>query len=135
MKKRHVTKYDRCERRRRVIEPMMTHRKPVNRHQKPTASKVGDELVRSSEGCTSGVRCKVGASFFQALFRNCGNPSLGCKGRNTNYQHNECESTNARHGDGTARSSEEVLVMGMERRGSVKQYRPSIQLLKQEEIA
>lgn len=114
---------------------MMTHRKPVNRHQKPAASKAGDKFVSSFEGCTSGVRCKVGANFFQALFRNCGNLSLGYKGRNTNYQHNECESTNAQHGDGTARSSEEVLVMSIERRGSVKQYLLAIQLLRQEEMA
>jgi len=41
--------------RRRVIEPMMTHRKPKTRHQKPVVSKTGDEFTSCSEGCVSGV--------------------------------------------------------------------------------
>lgn len=110
--------------RRRVIEPMLTHRKPKIRHQKPVASKAGDKFTSSSEGCVNGVRCKVGVISFQALFRNCGNQSSECEGRNTNQYHGEYESTNIWHWDGIARSSEDTLVMSVERRGSVKQYCP-----------
>lgn len=80
-----IVKVCRCEMRRRVIEPMMTHRKPKIRHQKPAASKAGDQFTGCSEGRVSGVRCKVGAISFQAFLRNCGNQSSGCKGRNTNH--------------------------------------------------
>ena len=68
----------RYEMRRRAIEPMMTHRKPKTRHQKPAVSRAGDKFTSCSEGCVSGVRCKVGVISFLALFRNCGNQSLEC---------------------------------------------------------
>ncbi len=55
--------------RRRVIEPMMTHRKPKTRHQKPAASKAGDQFTSCSEGCVSGVRCKVGVISFSGSFQ------------------------------------------------------------------
>jgi len=55
--------------RRRVIELMMTHRKPKNRHQKPVASKTGDKFTGCSEGRVSGVRCKVGVISFSGSFQ------------------------------------------------------------------
>lgn len=55
--------------RRRVIEPMMTHRKPKTRHQKLVASKTGDKFTGCSEGCVSGVRCKVGVISFSGSFQ------------------------------------------------------------------
>ena len=55
--------------RRRVIEPMMTHRKPKTRHQKPAVSKAGDKFTGCSEGCVSGVRCKVGVISFSGSFQ------------------------------------------------------------------
>ncbi len=114
---------------------MMTHRKPEIRHQKPAASKVGDQFTGCSEGRVSGVRCKVGVISFQAPLRNCGNQSSDCQGRNASHQSDKRESTNVWHWGGTARISVEILVMSMERRGSVKRYLSGIQLRKQEEIS
>ena len=81
----YIQEMCRSEMRRRVIEPMMTHRKPEIRHQKPVASITGDQFTGCSEGRVNGVRCKVGVISFQAFLRNCGNQSSGCQGRNTNH--------------------------------------------------
>jgi len=48
---------------------MMTHRKPKTRHQKPAVSKVGDKFTGCSEGCVSGVRCRVGVISFLGSFQ------------------------------------------------------------------
>jgi len=55
------------------------------------------------------------------------------KGESTSGDHHKAESTNARYWDGAARSSDETPVMGVERRGSIKQPTCLSQLHKQEE--
>ena len=55
------------------------------------------------------------------------------KGESTSGDHHKAESTDARYWGGAARSSDEVPVMGMERRGSIKQPECQSQLRQQEE--
>ena len=55
------------------------------------------------------------------------------KGEGTSGDHHKAESTDARYWGGAARSSDEMPVMGMERRGSVKQSEGQSQLRQQEE--
>lgn len=55
------------------------------------------------------------------------------KGEGTSGDHHKAESTDARHWGGAARSSDEASVMGVERRGSVKQPECGPQLHQQEE--
>ena len=47
------------------------------------------------------------------------NLSTGCKGKISSWCTSKIERTEASHGGGTSRSSEEVLVMRMERRGCI----------------
>lgn len=65
-----------------------------------------------------GVRHRGSASSVQALALNCGNLRTRWKGKGTSILC-EADSTNARSRDGATRSSDEVTVMVMERRGRV----------------
>ena len=53
---------------------------------------------------------------------NYGNLSLSCKGKRVKQRPCELESTNGQHRGGVTRSSAEVFVMNMERRGYVIQF-------------
>jgi RNA-directed DNA polymerase len=55
------------------------------------------------------------------------------KGEGTSGNHHKAESTDARYWGGATRSSDEASVMGVERRGSVKQVESCSQLHQQEE--
>jgi len=64
------------------------------------------------------VRHRGSASLVRAPTLNCGNLRSRCKGKGSS-ETREADSTDARSRDGTTRSSEEVAVMAMERRGRV----------------
>ena len=66
------------------------------------------------------VRHRGSASLVRALTLNCGNLRLRCKEKGTS-QIGEAESTNAQPRGGATRSSVEVAVTAMERRGRVVQ--------------
>lgn len=65
-----------------------------------------------------GVRHRGSASPVQALTRNCGNLRSRWKGKSPSLI-GEADSTDARSRGGATRSSEEVIVMMMERRGRI----------------
>src|SRR5574337_1688334 len=65
-----------------------------------------------------GVRHRGSASVVLALTSNCGNLRLRCQGKGTSRL-GKADSTNAQPRGGATRSSEEVTVMVMERRGRV----------------
>ena len=65
-----------------------------------------------------GVRHRGSASSVQALTRNCGNLRSRWQGKRSS-RNGKADSTNARSRGGATRSSEEVIVMMMERRGCV----------------
>ncbi len=79
-----------------------------------------------------GVRHRGSASLVRAPMLNCGNLRSRCQGKGTSANC-EADSTDARSRDGATRSSDEVAVMVMERRGRVIQSGRSCQLRKQEE--
>jgi hypothetical protein len=64
------------------------------------------------------VRHRGSASSVRAPTLNCGNLRSRCEGKGTSAKR-EAESTDARSRGGATRSSDEVSVMGMERRGRV----------------
>jgi len=65
-----------------------------------------------------GVRHRGSASSVQALTLNCGNLRTRCEGKGTSMTC-EADSTDARPRGGATRSSDEVIVMMIERRGRV----------------
>lgn len=66
-----------------------------------------------------GVRHRDGVSLVRASILNCGNLSLRCIREKRKQRPCQCESIEARHRDGAARSSVEASVMEVERRGGV----------------
>jgi len=64
------------------------------------------------------VRHRGSAILVRALMLNCGNLRSWCKGKGTSVQR-KAENTETRSRDGAARSSAEVAVVAMERRGRV----------------
>ena len=126
-----------------MCEPLLTHRKTSNRHQNPglglvpgtKARLMGVPSARERPACgPGGARCKGGVSSSQALAwnrRTCRPdtggqpewPNLACwprRGRTPSGRNREGQST-AGHRGGTARSSGEGPVMGLERRGRASQ--------------
>ena len=126
-----------------MCEPLLTHRKTSNRHQNPglglvpgtKARLMGVPSAGERPACgPGGARCKGGVSSSQALAwnrRTCRPdtggqpewPNLACwprRGRTPSGRNREGQST-AGHRDGTARSSGEGPVMGLERRGRAGQ--------------
>jgi hypothetical protein len=69
---------------------------------------------------TGGVRHKGSVSLVRAPILNCGNLRWRCQGKGTSEK-GEAESTEAPSRGGATRSSDEVTVMVMERRGRVIQ--------------
>jgi hypothetical protein len=69
---------------------------------------------------TGGVRHRGSVSLIRAFILNCGNLRRRCKGKGTSVK-GETESTEAPSRGGATRSSYEVTVMVMERRGCVIQ--------------
>ncbi len=67
--------------------------------------------------CPSGVRHKSGVTLIPALVWNVGTCRPGVKGETQVGGPHESESTDTGHGGGLTRSSVEVSVMEMERRG------------------
>ena len=67
--------------------------------------------------CPSGVRHRSGVTLIQALVRNVGTCRPDVKGETQVRGPHKGESTNAGHRGGLTRSSVEVSVMEMERRG------------------
>lgn len=68
-----------------------------------------------------GVRHRGSASLIQASMLNCGNLRWQCQGKGTSVKLHKADNTDVPSRDGAARSSVEVAVMVMERRGSVIQ--------------
>lgn len=66
------------------------------------------------------VRHRGSASLVRAPMLNCGNLRLRCKGKGTSPK-GEADITDAQPRDGATRSSDEVAVMAMKRRGRVIQ--------------
>jgi hypothetical protein len=64
------------------------------------------------------VRHRGSASLIRAPMLNCGNLRSRCKGKGTSAKR-EADSTNARSRGGAIRSSDEIIVMMMERRGRI----------------
>jgi len=88
-----------------------------------TTSKPGSDVAPEEVGTIpvydpSGVRRRGSASRVQALTLNCGNLRWRWQGKGTSRQ-GEADSTDAPSRGGAARSSVEVAVMAMERRGRV----------------
>ena len=88
-----------------------------------TTSKPGRDVTpgpawREPADWPCGVRHRGSASVVRASKMNCGNLRLRCQGKGPSAQH-EADSTDAQPRDGATRSSEEVAVMAMERRGRV----------------
>ena len=71
--------------------------------------------------CPQGVRHEGRLTWFWAFVRNVGTGRSAAKGEIRVGGPHEDESTNTEHRDGLPRSSREVPVMGMERRGQVTQ--------------
>lgn len=100
-------------------EPLMTCRKRMD------DVKTGDDRVpRDQSGrrpayCPDGIRHEGGVTLVQALARNMGTCRLDAKGETQGGGPSKGESTDARHGGGVVRSSDESSVMEPERRGGV----------------
>ena len=132
-----------------MCEPLLTHRKTSNRHQNPglglvpgtKARLMGVPSAGERPACgPGGARCKGGVSSSQALAwnrRTCRPdtggqpewPNLACwprRGRTPSGRNREGQST-AGHRGGTARSSGEGPVIGLERRSRAGQigHRPT----------
>ena len=76
-----------------------------------------DKLVGEPADCPSGVRHKSGVTLIQALVWNVGTCRPDVKGEAQMSGPHKGESTDAGHRGGLTRSSVEVSVMEMERRG------------------
>ena len=72
-----------------------------------------------------GIRHRGSVSSVRALTRNCGNLRSRCEGKGTSLT-SEADSTEARSRGGATRSSEEVIVMMMERRGRIIESSASV---------
>ena len=126
-----------------MSKPLLTHRKGSRRHRNPglevvpgtKAHLLDVPSARERPACgPGGARCIGGVSSLQALAWNRRTCRLdtddqhkrgeGCpwsrEGRTPSGRNREGQST-ARHKDGTARSSDESPVMGLERRGRAGQ--------------
>ena len=136
-----------CDEKTNMCEPLLTHRKAQRRHQNrgcgylPGQRRAGLGTL-SARGrpacCPGGARCRGGVSSSQALAwnrRTCRLDTDGQanrvmfalwppRGRTASGGHRKRQSTGAGHRDGTARSSEEGPVMGLERRGRADQGQP-----------
>ena len=122
-----------CDEKTNMCEPLLTHRNQTTMASKPgsvggpgTKARLGGPSVGELPVCgPGGARCIGGVSSSQALAwnrRTCrpdrdGQVLLAARGRTTSSEHCECESTDAGHRGGPARSSGEGPVMGPERRG------------------
>ena len=71
--------------------------------------------------CLSGIRHRGGMNFARAFIWNIGTCRSNDKGESQVLKHKR-KSTNVEHGGGITRSSDEVSVMEMERRGYVSFY-------------
>jgi hypothetical protein len=69
-------------------------------------------------------------NFIQACLRNRRNYNADDKGKRASRKHGEAESTDAACSVGLIHSSDEVPVMGKERRDQVVRYQPELQLRK-----
>ena len=74
-------------------------------------------VQRGPASCLGGIRHKGGASLIRALVWNVGTSRPDVKGETQVGGPHESESTDTGHGGGLTRSSVEVSVMEMERRG------------------
>ena len=122
-----------CDEKTNMCEPLLTHRNEITMASKlgsvgglGTKARLGGPSVGELPVCgPGGARCIGGVSSSQALAwnrRTCrpdrdGQAFLAARGRTTSSEHCECESTDAGHRGGPARSSGEGPVMGPERRG------------------
>ena len=125
---------DRCRERRGKGEPMWTRQVWIRktsasepafrRRQYHNDIKTGgrsfsrDEPIGNSAYRVGGVRRIAGVSLIRALPWNCGNPNRDDKGEGQVKQ-SEAQSTDARDGGGSVRSSDDGAVMAPERRGRV----------------
>jgi hypothetical protein len=101
-------------------EPLMRCRKQFMVSSKPRAvPALGTESGGSPDYRPDGGRHRGGVSLTQALVWNVGTCCLDVKGETQAGGPCECESTNARQRDGVASSSDEGLVMRLERRGNI----------------
>ena len=122
-----------CDEKTNMCEPLLTHRNETTMASKlgsvggpGTKARHGGPSVGELPVCgPDGARCIGGVSSSQALAwnrRTCrpdrdGRCFLAARGRTASSEHCECESTDAGHRGGPARSSGEGPVMGSERRG------------------
>ena len=136
-----------CDEKTNVCEPLLTHRKAERWHRNRGGAEFPGQRravagVPSARGrpacCPGGARCRGGVSSSQALAwnrRTCRPDSdgqvemgevgpLAARGRTASGGHRERQSTDAGHRGGTARSSDEGPVMGLERRGRADQGQP-----------
>lgn len=106
---------DREDERKRIIVDVS---KLNSRHQNRGQQLSPGQAHRAPADWVRGVRHRGGVISIQALRWNCGNPSRDAKGA-CQVKQSKALSTDARHGDGPARMSDEVAVMAAEQRGRV----------------
>ena len=105
------------EHKRTIDEASKAHRRRQNRG---LLGSPGGVCARPAYG-PFGVRRTGGVTLIQALMRNVGTCRPDAKGAARVGSPHKRQSTDAGHGDGAARSSDEGPVMGLERRGCIIQ--------------
>lgn len=100
-------------------EPLMKHRKVINDVETVAVSRARDSARQVPDDGPSGIRCIGGVTVFQARMRNVGTCCLDAKGADQAGNTREVLSTEARRRGGVTRSSDEAVVMAVERRGHV----------------
>ena len=102
-----------------MSEPLTRCRKRIGDVETGVLTLSQDKVQRVPAYCLDGVRHAGGVNLIQALVWNVGTCRPDAKGEAQVGSTHEGESTDAGHRGGPTRSSVEVPVMGMERRGWV----------------
>jgi hypothetical protein len=98
-------------------EPPLKCRKHIRRRQNRGGDVAPGGVWRKPAYWPDGARHTGGVSLIQALMSNCGNLSQRCLRERHKQRPCEADSIDALHRGGQARSSDEVAVMAVERRG------------------
>lgn len=109
-------------------EPLMRCRESATFCQKPLSHVSGERVRMLSAYCPHGRRHSGGMIIIQALLCNLGNLHCHAKG-NAQWAQPKGRMPKGAAGDGLLRSSDEIAVMAVERRGQVIQYHCANQLL------
>ena len=102
-------------------EPPVTYRNPEEDVKTGMGTEIQDKSKRRPENCLGGIRYEGGVTLIWAFVRNVGNMGSDEKGNPQGEGSSERKSTEAETRGGLTCSSDEVSVMGMERRGWIVQ--------------